>query len=205
MMARDAISYVEARAIKLKLIGDGSDADRVGAVRAARPDVWLGVDANQGLDRPGLEALLPALVEAEVALLEQPVPVGADASLDGLASPIPIAADESAQTLADLETLVGRYDVINIKLDKCGGLTEALALAHAARDLGLSVMVGNMCGTSLAMAPAFVVGQLCDIVDLDGPLLLARDRHVAVSYKDGQIDCPRGLWGSAIQNQGVDG
>ncbi len=198
VMARDAVGYAVARSLKLKLIGDGEDAARVRAVRAARPDVWIGVDANQGLDRAGLEALIPALVEADVSLIEQPVPVGADAMLDGLNSPIPIAADESALTLDDVAGLKGRYDVINIKLDKCGGLTEGLAIAHAARDLGLQVMVGNMTGTSLAMAPSFVVGQLCDIVDLDGPLLLARDRHDGVVYADGRIDCPPGVWGAAL-------
>jgi L-alanine-DL-glutamate epimerase-like enolase superfamily enzyme len=197
-MARDAIDHVAARSLKLKLIGDGGDADRVRAVRAVRPDVWLGVDANQGLDRKKLEDLMPALVEAGVSLIEQPVPIGADSLLDGLNAPIPIAADESAQTLADLAALRGRYDVINIKLDKCGGLTEGLAIARAARNFGLQVMVGNMVGTSLGMAPSFVVGQLCDIVDLDGPLLLARDRHRAVVYADGRIDCPPGIWGAAL-------
>ena len=198
VMARDAIDYVAARSLKLKLIGDGGDADRVRAVRAVRPDVWLGVDANQGLDRKKLEDLMPALVEAGVSLIEQPVPIGADSLLDGLNAPIPIAADESAQTLADLAALRGRYDVINIKLDKCGGLTEGLAIARAARNFGLQVMVGNMVGSSLAMAPAFVLGQLCDVVDLDGPLLLARDRHRAVVYADGRIDCPPGVWGAAL-------
>jgi L-alanine-DL-glutamate epimerase-like enolase superfamily enzyme len=202
VMARDAVGYAEARSLKLKLIGDGADAERVRAVRMVRPDAWIGVDANQGLDRAMLEQLLPTLVEAGVSLIEQPVPVGADATLEGLNSPIPIAADESALTLADLPTLRGRYDVINIKLDKCGGLTEGLAIARAARDQGLQVMVGNMVGTSLAMAPSFVVGQLCDIVDLDGPLLLARDRHRTVVYADGRIDCPGGVWG-ATQVQGV--
>jgi L-alanine-DL-glutamate epimerase-like enolase superfamily enzyme len=197
-MARDAVGYTAARSLKLKLIGDGADADRVRAVRAVRPDAWIGVDANQGLDRVRLEQLLPTLVEAGISLIEQPVPVGADATLEGLNSPIPLAADESAQTLADLAALRGRYDVINIKLDKCGGLTEGLAIARAARDYGLQVMVGNMVGTSLAMAPSFVVGQLCDIVDLDGPLLLARDRHRAVVYADGRIDCPPGVWGAAL-------
>jgi L-alanine-DL-glutamate epimerase-like enolase superfamily enzyme len=171
-------------------------------VRAARPDVWLGVDANQGLDRARLEDLLPALVDAGVSLVEQPVPVGEDAALDRLRSPIPLAADESVQGLSDLPALQGRYDVVNIKLDKCGGLTEGLAMARAAPEFGLKVMVGNMCGTSLAMAPSFVLGQLCDIVDLDGPLLLGRDRSVPVTYKNGQIDCPDGLWG-ASQSQEV--
>lgn len=197
VMARDAVGYAAAKAIKLKLTGDGLDGDRVRAVRAARPDVWLGVDANQGLDRPGLEDLIPVFVDAGVSLIEQPLPVGRDAELDGLDCPIPLAADESVQGLADLPALQGRYDVVNIKLDKCGGLTEGLAMARAAPEFGLGIMVGNMCGTSLAMAPSFVLGQLCDVVDLDGPLLLARDRLVAVSYQGGLVDCPNGLWGAA--------
>ena len=107
-----------------------------------------------------------------------------------------MAADESAQCLADLPALVGRFDCVNIKLDKCGGLTEALAMARSARALGLKCMVGNMIGTSLAMAPAFVVGQLCEIVDLDGPIFLARDRGAAVQYQDGLLTCPPDLWGA---------
>ncbi len=195
-VADAARSYASARAIKLKLTEE-DPGGCVRAVRAARPDVWLGVDANQGLTRQTLEALLPALVEARVALIEQPVPVGEDASLDGLASPIELAADESALTLADLPALVGRYDVVNIKLDKCGGLTEGLAMAREARRLGLKVMVGCMSGTSLAIAPAFVLGQLCDLVDLDGPIFLAKDREPAAAYADGDIWCPDALWGGA--------
>ena len=195
-MAEAARGYASARAIKLKLTED-DPGGCVRAVRAARPDVWLGVDANQGLTRRALERLLPELVEAGVALIEQPVPVGEDASLDGLASPIALAADESVLALADLPTLVGRYEVVNIKLDKCGGLTEGLAMAREARLLGLKVMVGCMSGTSLAIAPAFVLGQLCDLVDLDGPIFLARDREPAAAYADGDIWCPETLWGGA--------
>jgi L-Ala-D/L-Glu epimerase len=194
-MAVRAISYREARAIKVKLTGDPSDADRVRAVRSARPDVWLGVDANQGFTRRTLEGLLPVLIEAQVKLIEQPLPVDEEAQLDGLNSPIPIAADESVQTLADIPGLVPRYQVVNIKLDKCGGLTHALAMARAARSLGLKVMVGNMLGTSLAMAPAFLVGQLCQVVDLDGPIFLRCDRKPPVDYSKGLISCPEALWG----------
>jgi L-alanine-DL-glutamate epimerase-like enolase superfamily enzyme len=181
--------------IKLKLVGDGEDRQRVEAVRNARPAAWIGVDANQGFDRPMLEALMPAFVAARVKLIEQPFPVGEEHQLDGLDSPIPIAADESAQSSADLEPLVGRFDVVNIKLDKCGGLTEGLEMARAARAQGLQVMVGNMTGTSLAMAPAFLVGQLCDLVDLDGPLLLTHDRDPPMIYEAGMIDSPHRLWG----------
>jgi L-Ala-D/L-Glu epimerase len=195
-MAADARAYAQAKAIKLKLTGQPADADCVRAVRAARPDVWLGVDANQGFTRLFLETLLPVLVEARVELIEQPFKVGEEAQLDGLRSPIPIAADESVQGLADVPGLSGRFDVVNIKLDKCGGLTEALAMAREARQLGLGVMVGNMVGTSLAMAPAFLVGQLCNVVDLDGPLFLRSDRAPPVRYEHGMITCPEGLWGA---------
>ncbi len=192
--AKAARGWSAARAIKLKLTPE-DPAACVAAVRAARPDVWLGVDANQGLDRASLEALLPALVEARVALIEQPVPMGEDAQLDGLDSPIDIAADESAHSLKDIAGLVGRYDVVNLKLDKCGGLTEGLAMAAEARRLGLKVMVGCMSGTSLAMAPAFVLGQLADIVDLDSPQFLTRDRRHHAAYDGGKIWCPPELWG----------
>lgn len=195
-MARAALDCAGARALKLKLTGAAADAERVRAVRAARPDVWIAVDANQGFDREGLERLLPVLVEARVELIEQPFPVGQDAELDSLDSPIAIAADESAQGLGDLERLVGRFDVVNIKLDKCGGLTEALAMAKAAHRLGLQIMVGNMLGTSLAMAPAFLLGQLCSVVDLDGPLFLVSDRSPKVTYENGQIWCPQEVWGA---------
>jgi L-alanine-DL-glutamate epimerase-like enolase superfamily enzyme len=190
--------YADARALKVKLTGElDLDIARVRAVRKARPDVWLGVDANQGFGRDQLDRLIPALVDQGVSLLEQPLARGAEADLEGYRSAIPIAADESALTLADLPGLVGRFDVVNIKLDKCGGLTEALAMAERARALGLGVMVGNMVGTSLAMAPAFILGQLCDIVDLDGPTFLKEDREPGVVYRDGYIDCPAEVWGSA--------
>jgi L-alanine-DL-glutamate epimerase-like enolase superfamily enzyme len=140
---------------------------------------------------------MPEMVDARVGLIEQPVRVGDDASLDGLASPIDLAADESLQSREDLAAMVGRYDVVNIKLDKCGGLTEGLAMAREARRLGLKVMVGCMSGTSLAMAPAFVLGQLCDLVDLDGPMFLQRDRDTPAVYKNGEIWCAQELWGAA--------
>ena len=193
-MAAKARDHAEARAIKLKLNGDPADADRVRAVRAARPDVWLGVDANRALTPASLQQLLPALAAADVALIEQPFAIGQDARLTGIASPIPIAADESVQTLADLDRLAPLYQVVNIKLDKCGGLTEGLRMAARARALGLGVMVGNMLGSSWAMAPAFLVGQSCDIVDLDGPIFLTTDRTPGVVYRDGLIHCPDTVW-----------
>jgi len=197
-MAVKARGYAQARALKLKLTGEAElDAARVRAVRLARPDVWLAVDANQGFNPDSLEALMPALVEADVKLLEQPFARGREADHDGLNSPIRVAADESVQGLADIEGLVGRVDVINIKLDKCGGLTEGLAIAREAKRLGLGVMVGNMVGTSLAMGPAYLLGQLCEVVDLDGPVFITRDRTPSVSYVNGRISYPEHGWGSA--------
>jgi L-Ala-D/L-Glu epimerase len=194
-MAAAALNYRQAKAIKVKLLGEPADRDRVIAVRGARPDVWLGVDANRGFTRAHLDALIPTLVESRVSLIEQPFPVGQEPRLDQLNSPIPIAADESAQGLCDLSSLVPRFNVINIKLDKCGGLTEALAMAHEARRLGFNLMVGNMVGTSLAMAPAFYVGQLCQVVDLDGPILLRCDREHSALYEQGHIYCSERVWG----------
>ena len=197
VMAEAALGHAAASAIKVKLTGDlDLDLERVRAVRSARPDAWLGVDANQGFERPELERLAVALAELRVSLLEQPLARGREADLEGYRSPLPIAADESALSLADLPGLVGRFDVVNIKLDKCGGLTEGLAMAAEARRLGLAVMVGNMIGTSLAMAPAFILGQLCDFVDLDGPSFLAEDREPGVTYRNGRIDCGGDVWGA---------
>jgi L-Ala-D/L-Glu epimerase len=203
-MAQQALGHARARAIKLKLTGEAVDAERVRAVRAVLPDVWLGVDANQGFTRPFLEKLMPVLLDARVALIEQPFRIGEEALLDGFRSPIPVAADESMQTLADVPALVGRFDVANIKLDKCGGVTEGLEMARALRTEGLKVMVGNMGGTSLAMAPAFLVGQLCDVVDLDGPTFLKSDRAVSVAYIDGYLHCPPELWGAPAATGGSD-
>ena len=195
-MAQAALGYDQAKALKLKLLGDGQDATRVTAVRQARPDVWMSVDANQSLRPDTLSALLPSLVDARVEVIEQPFPVDRDSQLDAIRSPIALAADESAQSLSDLDSLVGRYQIVNIKLDKCGGLTEALLMAEGARQLGLRIMVGNMGGTSLAMLPGMLVGQFCDVVDLDGPLFLQRDREPCVVYESGRIVPPIGLWGA---------
>jgi len=195
-VARAARRFPEARALKLKLAGDELDIARVRATRSARPDVWLSVDANEAFDVQGLMRLVPALVESEVRLVEQPLPAGRDAVLRELELPIPLAADESAQCAADIPSLVGLYDMVNIKLDKCGGLTEALEMARLARRFGLDLMVGNMCGTSLAMAPACVLGQLCDVVDLDGPLLLASDREPSLMYRNGTIEGSEQVWGT---------
>jgi L-alanine-DL-glutamate epimerase-like enolase superfamily enzyme len=198
VMAAGARKYAQARALKLKLTGELElDAARIRAVREARPDVWMGVDANQGYKVDDLDSLIGILSAAQVSLLEQPLKRGCESDLDGVKSPIPIAADESALSFGDLPGLVGRFQVVNIKLDKCGGLTEGLAMAHEARRLGLKVMVGNMVGSSLAMAPAFVVGQLCDVVDLDGPIFLAQDRVPSIKYTDGMVWSGDEVWGAA--------
>lgn len=196
-MARTALGFHEARALKLKLTGEPVDADRIRAVRSARPDVWLSVDANQGFTRPFLERLMPVLVECEVKLIEQPFAIGQEEQLKGLRSPIPIAADESLQELRDIAKLAGAFNMGNIKLDKCGGLTHGLQMVRALREAGMDAMVGCMGGTSLAMAPAFVLGQSCDVVDLDGPVFLRKDRPKGASYAGGMIVCPRELWGAA--------
>ena len=196
-MAEGARGYTHARAIKIKLTGSlDLDVARVRAIREARPDVWLGVDANQGFSAHDLPELVRAMEQQRVSLIEQPLARGSEADLDGFESAIPLAADESVLGLADVPGLVGRFQVVNIKLDKCGGLTEALLMAEEARRLGLGVMVGNMVGTSWAMAPAFIVGQLCDVVDLDGPTFLKQDRVPGVDYRDGHIWCPEEVGGS---------
>lgn len=195
-VARAAAAMSNAVALKLKLDGDVEmDKERVRAVRKLRPDVWIGVDANQGYTLQTLTEVMPTFVDAGVKLVEQPLPRGREAELEGFDSPIPLAADESVQGVADVPGLLGRFQVVNIKLDKCGGLTEALAMVKEARRLGLHVMVGNMVGSSLAMAPAFVVAQLCDYVDLDGPVFLAQDRTPAVTYQGGNVYCSSSLWG----------
>ncbi|MFV3126568.1 dipeptide epimerase [Niveispirillum sp. KHB5.9] len=197
VMAQGARNYADAKAIKIKLTGDlALDIARVRAIRAARPDAWLSVDGNQGFTADQLDPLIAALQAAGVALLEQPLARDRDADLEGYRSPMPIAGDESIVSLSDIAGAVGRFNVVTIKLDKCGGLTEGLLMAAEARKLGLGVMVGNMVGTSLAMAPAFILGQLCDIVDLDSPIFLARDRTPGAVYRDGDIHVGGEVWGT---------
>jgi L-alanine-DL-glutamate epimerase-like enolase superfamily enzyme len=197
IMAEGARRYADAKSIKVKLTGELElDIARVKAIRAARPDVWLGVDGNQGFVVDQLDELVAVLEEQQVSLLEQPLARGREADLYGYQSQVPIAGDESVLTLDDLAGAVGCFDVVNIKLDKCGGLTEGLLMAAEARRLGLGVMVGNMVGSSLAMAPAFVLGQGCDIVDLDGPTFLAEDRQPSVVYEAGTITAGPEVWGS---------
>ena len=166
------------------------------AVRSVRPDAWLGVDANQGYRREELDELIDVLVADKVELLEQPLPRGQEHALEGLSSPIPIAADESILDLSELHVRHQYFDVINIKLDKCGGLTEALMIAAEARAIGKKVMVGNMAGSTLAAAPAFVLGQYCDLVDLDGPFVLASDPMADEIYSEGRVSIPANFWGA---------
>jgi L-alanine-DL-glutamate epimerase-like enolase superfamily enzyme len=165
-------------------------------VRDAVPNARLIADANEAWAPQDLERLLHAAAASGVELVEQPLPAGADAMLEGLARPVPICADESMHDSAGLAAIAKRYDAVNIKLDKTGGLTEALATTAAARALGLKVMVGCMVATSLAMAPALILAQDADWVDLDGPLLLVRDRAPGLAYASGKVYPPLpALWG----------
>jgi L-alanine-DL-glutamate epimerase-like enolase superfamily enzyme len=183
------------RVLKIKL--DGSQVpDRIRAIRAARPEAELIVDANQSWTVELLAEVGADLAGLGVRMIEQPLPRGKDAALRGLSCPVPIFADESCHVAADVAALCGLYQGVNIKLDKTGGLTEALALAHAARAAGMGVMVGCMAGTSLSMAPAYVIAGLSDWADLDGPLLLAGDRTPAMIYAQGHLArFAPALWG----------
>jgi L-alanine-DL-glutamate epimerase-like enolase superfamily enzyme len=181
--------------LKIKLGGEG-DLTRIRAVRAAAPNAELIVDANEAWRPESLAENLSACAAAGVTLVEQPLPAGDDAALAGIARPIPVCADESVHDRASLSKLVGRYDAVNIKLDKTGGLTEALAMAREAERLGFGLMVGCMVATSLSMAPAMLIAQRARVVDLDGPLLLARDRANALRYEDSVVyPASATLWG----------
>ncbi len=194
-MAAAAIVAQHRPVLKIKLGGEG-DAARVRAVREAAPKATLIVDANESWRAHLLAQNLAACEAADVALIEQPLPAGEDAILDEVRSPIPLCADESVHDRGSLEYLAGRYQAINIKLDQTGGLTESLALAGEARGLGLTIMVGCMLGTSLAMAPALLLAADAEFVDLDGPLLLAKDRVPGLAFEGSTIlpPDPR-LWG----------
>ncbi|MGD9657961.1 MAG: N-acetyl-D-Glu racemase DgcA [Methylocystis sp.] len=181
--------------LKIKLAGEGDEA-RLAAVRAGAPDSTLIVDANESWDEESLARRLAICADHGVALVEQPLPAGRDEALGRLLHVVPICADESAHDRASLAALKGCYDAINVKLDKTGGLTEALALCRAAQDMGFSIMAGCMVGTSLAMAPAALIGQMANFVDLDGPLLLARDRAPGLLYEGSTLMPPAAnLWG----------
>ena len=187
-----------AKAIKLKLVGDiAGDRARIEVVRRLRPDAWLSVDANQGFSADHLDELAAILVANSVAMVEQPVARGDEDVLAHWRPGVPVAADESILDLKELRERAALFDIVNIKLDKCGGLTEALAMVRLARTLGLQVMVGNMGGSTLAMAPGFLLGQLCDYVDLDGPYGLADDPLANRIYSNGEIYVPEALWGTA--------
>ncbi len=194
-MAAKAAAAADAPILKIKLDGH-LPYEKLAAIRAARPDAELVVDANQGWSFELLKEVLPKCVDLNLGMLEQPLARGGDAVLEGFDSPITLAADESCLHTGELETAARRYNMINIKLDKTGGLTEALRLARAAKEKGCKLMVGNMVGTSLSMAPSFVVAQLCDFVDIDGPLLLKYDRPDGLKYRKGLVDgfSPK-LWG----------
>jgi len=181
--------------LKIKL-GTPDDMPRLEAVRRGSPRARLIVDANEGWSPEVYADLAPHLVRLGVTLVEQPLPAGQDEALAGMARPVPVCADESCHDRASLAALRGRYDMVNIKLDKTGGLTEALALREEARALGLGVMVGCMVGSSLAMAPAVLLAQGAEVADLDGPLLLAEDRARPLRYDDAGVHPPEaGLWG----------
>jgi L-alanine-DL-glutamate epimerase-like enolase superfamily enzyme len=194
-MAAATAKAAHRRLLKIKLGGDG-DGRRIAAVRMAAPQSELIVDANEAWTSDNLERNLAACAEAGVTLVEQPLPAGQDEALARIRRPLAVCADESVHDRASLDRLRGRYDAVNIKLDKTGGLTEALAMADAAHALGFEIMVGCMVATSLAMAPAMLLTREARFVDLDGPLLLARDRDGGLRY-DGSLVYPpeAALWG----------
>ena len=194
-MGEAAARHAHLPLLKLKVTGAG-DLERIQAVRANAPESRLIVDANEGWTLPMLDELLPAFAALGVEMVEQPLPAADDDALEGRQFALPLCADESCHTREDLTRLAGRYPMVNIKLDKTGGLTEALALATEARAMGFDIMVGSMVGTSLGMAPAALLAGFADYVDLDGPLLLARDRSPGLSY-DGAVLAPPepALWG----------
>ncbi len=198
--APDAMAEAARRAawrplLKLKLAGAG-DVERLRAVRAAAPAATLIVDANEAWSPADLAPMLAACADAGVALVEQPLPAGDDAALASVPHPVPVCADESVHDRATLASLRARYDAVNIKLDKTGGLTEALAVATEAERLGFVLMAGCMVGTSLAMAPALLLAARARFVDLDGPLLLAHDRADGLRYDGSTVHPPEpALWG----------
>jgi L-alanine-DL-glutamate epimerase-like enolase superfamily enzyme len=194
-MAEAARKASSRKLLKVKL-GGGDDAARIRAVRTAAPGAELIVDANEGWRAENLGENFAACAAAGVTLIEQPLPANNDGALAGIARPIPVCADESVHDRASLASLAGKYDAVNIKLDKTGGLTEALLMARDAEQLDFSIMVGCMVATSLSMAPAMLVAQRARVVDLDGPLLLARDREHGLRYEESLVHpATRELWG----------
>jgi L-alanine-DL-glutamate epimerase-like enolase superfamily enzyme len=194
-MAAKASAATDLTLFKVKLNND-RPVERIAAIRAARPDSRLVVDANQGWNFEELKIFGPALHELGVVMIEQPLPRGQDHELEGYESAAPLCADESCQHLGELGEAAARYQMINIKLDKCGGLTHGLELAKAAANRDLGLMVGCMGGTSLSMAPSHVLAQLCDFVDIDGPLLIKKDREGGLIYDHGIVSLPpKHFWG----------
>ena len=195
-MAQRAVDFSSYSNLKIKLDGE-RPIERVRAIREARPDASLVIDANQAWTLELLAELLLDLANLGVKMVEQPLKRGEDAGIDKLNAPIPIGVDEGCLNLSEYEAVGQSYDVVNIKLDKCGGLTPALEIARAAKADGKRLMVGNMTGTSLSMAPAFVIGQYCEFVDIDGPLLLKTDIEGGLNYlPGGEVEPPQhSLWG----------
>jgi len=195
VMGKKAKDSAHLPLLKLKLAGPG-DLDRVAAVRQGAPSSRIIVDANEGWTAEIYKDLAPKLVSLGVEMIEQPLPAGNDAILSEIERPVPVCADESCHGVKSLSDIVGKYDMVNIKLDKTGGLTEALALRSAAEEAGLGIMVGCMLATSLAMAPAMMVAQGVKVVDLDGPLLLDKDRDHGLKIENGLMSPPQDiLWG----------
>ena len=195
-MAAAAAVAAELPILKLKLQGDDLDLARVKGVRESAPAARLLLDANESWSPEHYRKIVPELHELGVELIEQPFPANADEVLENLDDPIPVCADESCHTTADLRRLTNRYDMINVKLDKTGGLTEALRLCDRARDSGFKLLIGCMVCTSLGIAPARLLASNADWVDLDGPLLLGRDRQQALAYTNGRLALPSAqLWG----------
>jgi L-alanine-DL-glutamate epimerase-like enolase superfamily enzyme len=194
-MRAAAATHADRPLLKIKL-GTPDDMVRLEAVRAGAPASRIIVDANEGWTAEAYADLAPHLLRLGVEMVEQPLPAGDDGLLAGIDRPLPVCADESCHDRASLPGLRGKYDMVNIKLDKTGGLTEALALKAAAEAEGYGVMVGCMVGSSLAMAPAILVAQGADIVDLDGPLLLAEDRDPPLRFEGSVVhSAPSKLWG----------
>jgi L-alanine-DL-glutamate epimerase-like enolase superfamily enzyme len=195
VMREKAAANAHRPLLKIKLGGPG-DIDRLRAVRDGAPEANIIVDANEGWDAETYSTIAPVVLELGVAMVEQPLPASDDEALSGMARPLPVCADEACHDRVSLPGLAGKYDMINIKLDKTGGLTEALALKSAAEAQGLKIMVGCMIGSSLGMAPATLVAQGAEVVDLDGPLLLAQDRPHGLRYDTAGVHPPGpNLWG----------
>lgn len=194
-MAEQARARSDCPVLKVKL-DDRNTAAKIRAIRGARPDADIVIDANGSWTMELLGELADVLVDSRIGMVEQPLPAGADEKLEGFDFPVTLCADESCQSSADLDYCRERYGMINIKLDKCGGLTEAMRMAAKCRERGLELMVGNMLGSSLAMAPAILPAQYCRFVDLDGPLFQDRDREHALKYRNALIELPDSrLWG----------